>query len=132
GGEVIAATEQLVLVAQEGNLPGRQLIAVDATDGQARWRASADIAATWPTGAVLMSGDFITVFHENDVTQLRTSDGAQLWRVPVDDQHYVSPVSASPSTVFALVTRRPYQSLICFSACGQRLVALDAATGATR
>jgi outer membrane protein assembly factor BamB len=88
GGEVIAATEQLALLAQEGeDLPSRQLIAVDATTGQARWRASANLAATWPTSAVMVSGDFITVFHEKDVTQLRTSDGAQLWRVPVDDQH---------------------------------------------
>jgi outer membrane protein assembly factor BamB len=131
-GEVIVATDQMVLAVEAADLPSHRLIAMDPGDGHVLWRASADIAAYWPTGAVLMSGDVISVFHENDVTQLRASDGAQLWRVPIDDQHYVSPVSASPSTVFALVTRRPYQSLICFSGCGQRLVALNAATGATR
>jgi outer membrane protein assembly factor BamB len=131
-GEVIAATDQMVLAVEAVDVPSHRLIAMDPEDGHVLWRASVDISADWPTGAVLMSGDGLTVFHENDVTQLRASDGGQLWSVPIDDQHYVSPVFANASTVFALVTRRPYQSLICFSACGQRLVALDASTGATR
>jgi outer membrane protein assembly factor BamB len=130
-GEGIAATDQMVLVAEGADLPTHRLIAMDPRDGHVLWRVSADVAAYWPTGAVLVS-DVISVFHENDVTHLRTSDGAQLWRIPIDDQHYVSPVFASASTVFALVTRRPYQSLLSFSACGQRLVALDASTGAIR
>ncbi len=127
----MAATEKVVLLAINKTRP-LDMQAFSAVDGHLLWEVPLSLtgdASLALTCCIRIVGDFIYIIDgSNGITALRVRDGSLAWRQDYPD-YAVYAFSVSGGVVFALL--RANSPGPCYLDCGDRIVALDATSGAS-